>query len=75
MNDVLDKVPIKLGVVNNPLERILFIRLEGKILEVIMPTLQVFQLRTSSIARYLEAPVTYRARVLVILFDLASGNL
>lgn len=59
---------------NDFIQDFLFLRLKRQISDLGLPILKVFKLGTSRIARDLDAIVAYWAGVIVIFFDLATGN-
>lgn len=77
-HDWIDIRPYKvskcLGSRNDLLQYFLFLGLKGQVRDLGLPILKVFKLRTSCITGDLDAIVAYRAGVIVIFFDLATGN-
>ena len=59
---------------NDFLQYIFFLGLKGQLRDLSLPILKIFKLGTSCITRNLDAIVAYRACVIVIFFDLATGN-
>ena len=59
---------------NNVLQYFFFLGLKGQVRDLSLPVLKVFKLGTSCITRDLDAIVADRASVIVIFFDLATGN-
>ena len=60
---------------NNFFQHFFFLGLKGQVRDLSLPILKVFKLGTSCITRNLDTIVAYWASVIVILFDLATGNL
>ena len=56
------------------LQYFLLLGLKGQIRDLSLPILKVFKFGASCIARDLDAIIAYRAGVIVIFFDLATGN-
>ena len=59
---------------NDFVQYIFFLGLKGQLRDLSLPILKIFKLGASCITRNLDAIVAYRAGVVVILFDLATGN-
>ena len=59
---------------NNFVQYFFFLGLKGQLRDLSLPILKVFKLGASCITRNLDAIVAYRAGVIIILFDLATGN-
>ena len=60
---------------NNLLQYFLLLWLERQLWDLSLPILKVFKLGASCITRDLDTIIAYRAGVIVIFFDLATGNL
>lgn len=60
---------------NNLLQDFFFLGLKGQVGDFSLPILKVFELGTRCITRDLDPVVAYRAGVVVIFFDLATGDL
>lgn len=59
---------------NNFFQYFFFLGLKRQVRDLSLPILKVFKLGTSCITRYLDTIVAYRAGVIIIFFDLATGN-
>jgi hypothetical protein len=68
-------VPEGLSGLYDAREGFFFLGLERKIVQFILPSNELFKLRTSSISRNLQTPVADRASVLVIFLDLTASDL
>src|SRR6478735_7076332 len=64
-----------LCIVDNLVENLFFLRLEGQCCHFLGESQQLLQLRPRRISGNLHPPVADRTSILVILFDLAAGNL
>jgi hypothetical protein len=60
---------------NDGFQGVLFFWLEWKIGYVVLPVLQVFDLRSRSITRNLDPIIANRTSVLVVIFYFAASNL
>jgi hypothetical protein len=68
-------IPEGLSGLYDTCESFFFLGLERKILQLILPSNELFKLRTSSISRNLQTPITDRASVLVVFLDLTASDL
>lgn len=59
---------------NDFLQYFFLLGLKGQVGDLSLPILKVFELGTSCITRDLDAIVAYRAGVIVVFFDLATGD-
>src|SRR3569833_657781 len=62
-----------LGVIDNPLEHLLLLRLERERRDLLVPADQRLQRGARCVSWYLDPPVADRACVLIILLDLAAS--
>ena len=59
---------------NDVLQYFLLLGLKGQVRDLSLPILKVFELGASCITRDLDAIIAYWAGIIVILFDLTTGN-
>jgi hypothetical protein len=67
--------PESLSVIDDFLEQLFLLGLEGKALDLVLPGHQVLELRASSVTGDLDSPIADGASVLIVLLDLSTGDL
>lgn len=64
-----------LRIVDDFLKDFFFIRLEGQVRNFILPRLQILKLRSSSVSRNFDSPVTDRTCIFLVILDFTSRDL
>lgn len=75
IGEALQKIPEGSSLIDYVLQNLFFVGLERQVWDFSLPIQEIFNLWASGVARYLSAPITDWARILVELLDLTSSDL